>query len=583
MMRFAKILLIVFTLLLLISGAGLGYLYQKGFFADPQVALRELEKQGIPASPATVLKTVASGDIVKLTTLARADVDFSQKDDQGRTTLHLALENDHLSMLPLLKQRGYDLDARDQEGNTPLSLTLDRSLHELASQLIAEGASPNFTLPSGELALPGYHQAKRADDVTFLLANGANPDSPALDGQSTLALALQDGDGALACKLLEKGSDPKGLVYGEPALIAVLKEHKNWKIEPAQTTRVIGTLLVSGADPELPGSDGLRPIQLALASDFRPALELLFPRIQNVSGCLWLAIEHNNVAAIENLLAKGSPVEEIGPEGDTPLIHAIRNGQTDLLASLLSADADPNQFSKEGQRALFFAIASKQTEAAVTLLSHQNRPDLSAVMEYPVSDEFRDLFARKGFFDWYCRNEEGLTPLMAAVMTSNLPVAEKLIELGVDRQQGTAAPGVVFPIQMAAENKNVQMQQLIIGVPYRDEEQVRNFVIDLSEQKVRYYKNGELQKTSRISSGMRGHRTPTGEFVITDKTRHHRSNLYGGAEMPYFQRFSCRPEGFHEGNTYSRFASHGCIRLPRSTAQYFWKETKRGDRVTIQP
>lgn len=582
-MRLFKLFLILFALSFLIGGAGLGYLFQKGFFADPQVALRELEKQEIPATPASVLRKVAAGELADLTLLGRAGVDFSGSDEEGRTALHLALEGNHLPLLPLLKQHGYDLDARDDNGNTPLSLSLDRSLHELASRLIAEGASPNFTLPNGELALPGYHRAKRADDVSFLLDHGANADSPALDGQTTLALALQDGDGVLACTLLEKGCNPQSLVFGQPALVAVLKEHKNWKLEPGSATQVIGTLLVSGADPELAGSDGLRPLQIALESDFRPALELLFPRIKDVTNCLWLAIEHNNVAAIENLLALGTPVDEVGPAGDTPLIHAIRRGKTNLLASLLSADADPNQFGKEGQRALFLALASKQTAATQALLSHQNRPDLTAVMEYPVSEEFRDLFDRKGYFDWYCRNEEGLTPLMAAVMMGDLAAAETLINLGVDRQQGTAAPGVVYPIQMAAENGDVPMQQLIIGVPYRDEDQVRNFVIDLSEQKVRYYHRGELKKTSRISSGMKGYRTTPGDYVITDKTRHKKSNIYNEAEMPYFQRFSCKAIGFHEGNTYSRYASHGCIRLPRSTAQYFWKESQRGDRVTIQP
>lgn len=579
-MRLLKIFLIFFVLFLLGSGATLGYLYQKGFFADPQVALRELEKLGIPASPTSIHQATISGNLSTLTLLARAQADFSQTDEQNRTPLHLALENGHLEILPLLRKQGYDLDARDSTGNTPLSLVLDRSLHELASQFIEEGASPDFTLPSGELALPGYHQAKRAHDVSFLLQHGANPNSPASGGQSTLALALQDGQGELACTLLEKGANPKGLIFGEPALIAVLKEHKNWKLEPATASRITGTLLISGADPEQAGSDGKRPLQIALKSDFRPSLELLLPRVENVAGCLWLAIEHNNVAAIENLLAKGAPVEEIGPDGDTPLIHALRHGKTNLVTSLLSADADANQFSKEGQRALFVALACQHEAATLALLSHQNGPDLNVVMEDPVSEEFRDLFSRKGLFDWYCRNETGLNPLMAAVMLRNIPITERLLALGMDRFAGTTKG--VFCIQMAAANGDVKMQQLLIGVSYRDEDQVRNFVIDLSEQKVTYFKNGEVTKTSRISSGMRGFRTTTGNFVITDKTRHKKSNIYDAAPMPYFQRFSCKAIGFHEGNTYSRFASHGCIRLPRSTAQYFWKETKIGDRVTIQ-
>ncbi len=582
-MRSAKALSITALLLVLIGGGVFAYLYQTGYFTTKQVALRQLEKQGISAHPSSVLARAAKGDLPALNTLAQAEVDFHGTDEEGRTALHHALTAQHYHLLPLLRREGSDLDARDQQGNTPLSLLLEQGQQETASLLIQEGASPNYTLPNGEIALPGYYQAERLNDFTFLLEHQANPNSPALDGQTPLALALQDGKGELACRLLEKGADPKSLIFGEPALTATLKGYKNWNLEPEIATRVIGTLLVTGADPEEGGSDGLRPIQLALKSDLNSSLELLFPRIQNVNDCLWLAIEQNNAAAIENLLGKGTPVEEIGPDGDTPLIHAIRHGKTDLLSSLLSADADPNQFALEGQRALFFALAIKQSAAVTTLLSHQNRPDLTAVMEYPASEEFRALYGSKGFLDWYSQNESGLNALMVAIMLKNLPATEQLLALGMDKHQGTAAPGVVYPIQMAAENGDVKMQQLIIGVPYHDEEQERKFTIDLSEQKVHYYKNGKLQKTSRISSGKRGYRTQPGEYVITDKTRHKRSNIYDQAEMPYFQRFSCKAIGFHEGNTYSRFASHGCIRLPRSTAQYFWKETQLGDRVTIQP
>ena len=198
----------------------------------------------------------------------------------------------------------------------------------------------------------------------------------------------------------------------------------------------------------------------------------------------------------------------------------------------------------------------------------------------PRGEKFRALFGSKGLFDWYCRNETGLTPLMAATMLKNLPLAEHLVEMGADRFNGTRKG--VYPIQMAAANSDVKMQQMLLLVPYADEEQERKFVIDLSEQKVRYYKNGELIKTSRVSTGRSGYRTPPGEYVITDKTRHKKSNIYAGSPMPYFQRFSCKAIGFHEGYTGSSYASHGCIRLPRSTAQYFWGQTSLGDRVTIQ-
>ena len=139
-----------------------------------------------------------------------------------------------------------------------------------------------------------------------------------------------------------------------------------------------------------------------------------------------------------------------------------------------------------------------------------------------------------------------------------------------------------YPIYMASGMKNVKMEQLILGVPFEDDQQEREFIIDLSDQKAYLYKKGKLIKTSRCSTGKRGYRSPTGGYVITDKHRHKVSNIYKGAKMPYFQRFSGSAIGFHYGKTYAGYLSHGCIRLPMSSAKFFFHNSKVGDRVTIR-
>ena len=111
---------------------------------------------------------------------------------------------------------------------------------------------------------------------------------------------------------------------------------------------------------------------------------------------------------------------------------------------------------------------------------------------------------------------------------------------------------------------------------------MRKYIIDLSDQKVYFYVNGKMVKSSRCSTGKRGYRTPVGEYVVSDRMKDKVSNIYKGAKMPYFQRFSCKDFGLHQGATYSGFLSHGCIRLPMSNAKYFFNHGKVGDRVTIR-
>jgi hypothetical protein len=133
-------------------------------------------------------------------------------------------------------------------------------------------------------------------------------------------------------------------------------------------------------------------------------------------------------------------------------------------------------------------------------------------------------------------------------------------------------------------------------------------VIDLSEQRLRYYKGGELVGVSPISSGTPSHPTPTGSFRITEKDIAHRSSCYGeyvdgngnvvngdvdcrvdkkppgchyvGASMRYFMRVK-GGVGMHEGYLPGFPASHGCIRLPTQMAAIFYGSTPTGTPVQI--
>lgn len=574
----------ILTLSLVLLTAATAILFAlktQGYFDDPKKALRALKAREIPPTQSSVIAASTQGDLDALELLKRAGVDLHIQDSRGQTPLLLAAAHQKTALFPLLLAEDFDLNQADQAGHTPLFWALAHQDFELADQLIAQGAEIDFLHPSGELALVEYYQSHQQENFQYLLKNGANANSFTQSGINLFELSLSENQPEIACQLLGQGRNANDPVYGEPPLISVLKNYQRWQLSTEALRQIIGTLLVSGSNIEQVSSQGLTPLQLALKNNIATTFDLLFPRTENVDNCLWYAIRNQNLKAIDTLLRKGANPNQTA-QNQTPLEHALANKQQSLLEVLLKYGANPNTVTLSGQRLLFDALARRNTDAALALLKTPQTTDFNTPMDSPVSEDFRDLFGRAGLFDWYCRNETGLTPLMVAVMQGELSVAERLIELGSDRFQGTTAPGVVFPIQMAAKRGDIKMQQLLLGVSYNEDDQERHFIIDLSEQKVRYYKHGKLTKTSRISTGRKGYRTPTGEYVITDKTKDKKSNIYDEAPMPYFQRFSCKAIGFHEGYTGSRFASHGCIRLPRSVAQFFWKETSLGDRVTIQ-
>jgi len=135
--------------------------------------------------------------------------------------------------------------------------------------------------------------------------------------------------------------------------------------------------------------------------------------------------------------------------------------------------------------------------------------------------------------------------------------------------------------------------------------------IDLSMQRGFLYVGNEVAMDYRISTGRSSHKTPTGDYRITEKIKDKRSNLYGkivnssgsvvksdadsrkhtvppggkfvGASMMYWMRLTNTGIGMHKGNVNRRYASHGCIRSHYSAVPTVFTKTRVGTPVSIVP
>lgn len=133
--------------------------------------------------------------------------------------------------------------------------------------------------------------------------------------------------------------------------------------------------------------------------------------------------------------------------------------------------------------------------------------------------------------------------------------------------------------------------------------------INRSQQKAYFYKGDELVGVSRISSGREDKGTPAGRYRVTDKSKDHKSNLYGvfknaygetiddsvdirekpvppgatfvPAPMPNFIRFN-GAVGMHTGYLPGYPASAGCVRMPHHMAEKFFEHTPIGTPVIVE-
>jgi len=115
----------------------------------------------------------------------------------------------------------------------------------------------------------------------------------------------------------------------------------------------------------------------------------------------------------------------------------------------------------------------------------------------------------------------------------------------------------------------------------------KEIVVDLSEQKAYAIEDGVIVFDGTISTGMRGHETPEGEYRILQKKHYHKSNLWpkpnGGAKMNYMLRLSNSGIAMHLGYVpKSGPASHGCIRLKHGFAQRMYKWARVGISVYVE-
>lgn len=134
-------------------------------------------------------------------------------------------------------------------------------------------------------------------------------------------------------------------------------------------------------------------------------------------------------------------------------------------------------------------------------------------------------------------------------------------------------------------------------------------VVSLSKQRAYLMTEEQIVINSPISSGKRGHSSPTGHFSVLEKDPNHHSSLYGdfvdgygrivragvsatidaapsgtrfaGATMKWFMRLTDEGVGMHVGILPGYPASHGCIRMPADGAKLFYDHVKVGTPVEV--
>jgi hypothetical protein len=255
----------------------------------------------------------------------------------------------------------------------------------------------------------------------------------------------------------------------------------------------------------------------------------------------------------------------------------------DALLSLSPATPDPpaepdqEAVRREQANGLFAAIDEGDIRTVAALLDEGLDPETT--VPSPLDEAMLGRF-RKDFLLYYVTKESGLTPLMFAAARGHRDIVELLVARGAKKNARTRRHGT-DALWLAGYAGKVDVTQYLLGVQPGSDADRTSVEVDLSAQTATILRDGTSVKTAPISSGKKNFRTPTGEYVVTNKHRHWKSTLYG-ASMPFYLRLSCRDFGLHAGHLPGYPASHGCIRLRNKDAAEFFKQVPVGAKVVIR-
>jgi len=302
-------------------------------------------------------------------TLVEHGAAINSRDAEGKTPIHVAIQNQHPAIISLLLcHPGIDLAIRDKSGLTPFATALTYRNNKAAEAILDKlpTAAEQYD-NKGRNFLHMAIQNRDMESVLFLLSIHVDVNSRVQDATQTppLHLAAASGSEMLVRSLLLAGAraDDRDAHRQTALHVASAAGHAN----------VVSALIQNGANFDATDSEGDNALHIATREGHLSVARALLTESHldaeaiNIKGRNPLHVlarySPDNAAAICELFLECMPeypLDKPDLEGNTALLLAYMKGNGNLCRTLVKAGACLGAMNKDGVTIFNYQVATKQ-------------------------------------------------------------------------------------------------------------------------------------------------------------------------------------------------------------------------------